>query len=127
MAIRTTYIAHIGTCITVETVDNNDSTLDLGWVDTLAVWSKRLIVNEGEVVVRSGGIPDFEVEKLWAGDIGISCIRDNLSKILLRRDIFEKESRQDNECLPDWSQHDEREKRAQRPVVDKEVVEASDD
>jgi hypothetical protein len=63
MAIRTTYITHVCTCITVETVDDNDSTLDLVCIDTLAIGSKRLIVNESEVVVRSGRILDFEVEK----------------------------------------------------------------
>jgi hypothetical protein len=63
VAIQMTYVTHIGTCITVETVNDDNSTLDLGPIDTLAVGSKRLIVNESEVVVYSSRVLDSEVDK----------------------------------------------------------------
>jgi hypothetical protein len=63
MAIQTTYVAHVGTRITVETVDNNNSTLNFGCIDTLAIGSQRLVVNESEVVVYSSRILDSEVDK----------------------------------------------------------------
>jgi hypothetical protein len=62
MTIRTTYVTHVSTSITVEAMDDDNSTLDLGSYDTLAVGSKRLIVNESEVVVYSSRVLDSEVD-----------------------------------------------------------------
>ncbi len=53
--LRSTHVTHVSTRITVETMNNDNSTLNLGRIDTLAIGSQRLVVNESEVVVYSAG------------------------------------------------------------------------
>jgi hypothetical protein len=58
-----TYVTHVSAGITVKTMDDNHGTLDLRRHNTLAVRSKRLVVNESEIVVLSGRIFNSEVNE----------------------------------------------------------------
>ena len=58
-----THVTHVSTGITVETMDDDHSALDLRRHNTLAVRSKRLVVNESEIVVLSGRIFNSEVNE----------------------------------------------------------------
>ena len=63
---RITNVGHVCSRISVQAMDDDDRTLDLDWVELSAVCLLGIVVGQGQMLIFSGRVLDFEVDQFRA-------------------------------------------------------------